>query len=110
MERFVSGDVVVVDFPFSDLSSSKKRPSLIIKKIAGEDYILCEITANSYESSEEVAIKDNDFEQGGLKKPSFVRFTKLFTGDSSIIQYKIGNLRETKLNEILEKICLFLRK
>ncbi len=107
MERFVSGDVVVVKFPFSDLTSFKKRPSLILKKIAGDDFVLCEITANSYEKTEEVNIKQSDFTESSLKKDSFVRFSKLFTGDYSIIEYKIGKLKEEKLIEILHKISTF---
>ncbi len=110
MERFVVGDVVVVNFPFSDLSSFKKRPSLILKKIAGEDFILCEITVNSYERSEEVGLKQSDFAEGSLRKDSFVRFSKFFTGDHSIINYKIGKLKEEKLNEILHKISAFFKE
>lgn len=110
MERFVAGDIVVVNFPFSDLTSFKKRPTLIVKKIAGEDFILYEITANSYEKTEEVCIKQSDFAEGSLRKDSFVRFSKLFTGDYSIIEYKIGKLKEEKLNEILHEISIFFKE
>ncbi len=110
MERFVAGGVVVVKFPFSDLTSFKRRPALILKKIAGDDFILCEITANSYEKAEEASIKQPDFAEGSLRKDSFVRFSKLFTGDSSIIKYKIGKLKEEKLNEILHKISTFFKE
>ena len=44
MARFVKGDVVVVPFPFSDLSQSKRRPALIIASLEGDDAILCQIT------------------------------------------------------------------
>jgi len=110
MERFVAGDIVIVNFPFSDLTSSKKRPSLILRKIAGDDFVLCEITANSYEKTEETSIKQTDFAEGTLKRNSFVRFSKLFTGDYSIIEYKIGKLKEEKLNEILNKVSLFFKE
>ena len=110
MERFVSGDIVIVNFPFSDLPSSKKSPSLILRKIAGDDFVLCEITANSYEKTEETSIKQTDFMEGSLKRNSFVRFSKLFTGDYSIIEYKIGKLKEEKLNEILNKVSIFFKE
>ena len=82
MERFVKGDIVVVRFPYSDLTSIKKRPAMIVKSIAGNDYLLTQITSKSYEKSEEVRIENVDFIEGNLKRISFVRFTKLFTADS----------------------------
>ena len=47
MARFVKGDVVVVPFPFSDLSQSKRRPALVITELTGDDLILCQITSQS---------------------------------------------------------------
>ena len=47
MEVFVKGDVVVLPFPFSDLSKSKKRPSLVVSNLVGDDLILCQITSES---------------------------------------------------------------
>jgi len=108
MERFVSGDIVVVNFPFSDLTESKKRPALVLKNIAGTDLILCQVTSNSYQSSEEVIITNDFLLEGKLKKPSYVRFTKLFTADESLIQYKLGNVNNNKLTEILNKLHEYL--
>lgn len=45
MERFVKGNVVVVPFPFSDLTQAKRRPALIIAELEGNDLILCQITS-----------------------------------------------------------------
>jgi mRNA interferase MazF len=46
MERFIKGDVVVVPFPFSDLTAAKRRPALIIAELSGDDLILCQITSH----------------------------------------------------------------
>jgi hypothetical protein len=45
--RFVVGDVVIVPFPFSDLSESKRRPALVLAVLTGDDLILCQITSQS---------------------------------------------------------------
>jgi hypothetical protein len=37
MAEFVKGDVVVVPFPFSDLTQAKRRPALVIATLAGDD-------------------------------------------------------------------------
>src|SRR3989344_3254258 len=44
MERFVKGEVVVLEFPYSDLSKTKKRPSLVVANLKGDNIILCQIT------------------------------------------------------------------
>lgn len=48
MEKFVKGDVVVVPFPFSDLTEAKRRPALVLAELDGEDRILCQITRQQF--------------------------------------------------------------
>lgn len=47
MARFVKGDVIVVPFPFSDLTQAKRRPALVLAELEGDDRILCQITSRS---------------------------------------------------------------
>jgi len=47
MEKFIKGDVVVIPFPFSDLTQSKRRPALVIAVLHGDDIILCQITSKN---------------------------------------------------------------
>ena len=56
MARFVSGDVVVVPFPFTDLSSSKVRPALVLATLTRGDLILCQITSQAAGHPEAVPI------------------------------------------------------
>jgi len=44
--EFVKGDVVVVPFPFSDLTQAKRRPALVLAALSGDDLILAQIRAN----------------------------------------------------------------
>ena len=92
------------------LSGEKKRPALIIKKIAGNDFLLCQITHKSYEKSEEVELRKSDFIEGSLKSDSFIRITKIFTADESLVEYKVGSLKKEKTLEIINKICDILKK
>lgn len=50
MAEFIKGDVVVVPFPFSDLSNTKRRPALVITNLTGNDLILCQISKNVSDS------------------------------------------------------------
>ena len=45
MAKFVKGDVLVVPFPFSDLTQAKRRPAFVLAGPFGDDLILCQITS-----------------------------------------------------------------
>lgn len=100
MEKLVKGDVVVLPFPFSDLTKSKKRPALIVANLRGDDLILCQITSQAKYDEYSIPLKDSDFRAGKLNLASMIRPNKLFTADKSIILYKIGSLNENKTSEI----------
>ncbi|MCX7837983.1 MAG: type II toxin-antitoxin system PemK/MazF family toxin [Anaerolineae bacterium] len=104
MGKFVKGDVVVVPFPFSDLSAAKRRPALIIATLTGDDVILCQITSKAITDSYALVISDSDFTSGGLRQESNIRPNRIFTADANIILYRVGVLSPTKLQEVISKI------
>jgi mRNA interferase MazF len=108
MGEFVKGDVVVVAFPFSDLSSSKRRPALVVAKASEDDLILAQITSQSFYDSYAVGIDANDFENGGLRISSNIRANKLFTAETGIIIYKAGSLKYEKTTEVINVIVNLL--
>jgi mRNA interferase MazF len=107
--KFVKGEVVVVPFPFSDLTIAKRRPALVIAGLEGDDIILCQITSQTIKDRYAVPLQDQDFETGGLKQTSNVRPNRLFTADSQIVLYRVGKLQREKLSEIIEKIVQIIR-
>ena len=110
MERFVKGDVVVIDFPFSNLQKSKRRPVLILKVPNGEDLIVIQITGNTYNADLEIPLELKDFKKGTLNRISFLRIDKIASIEKSLIKYKIGNLKQNKFEEIVERIIYFLKE
>ena len=110
MEKFVKGDVVVLPFPFSDLSASKKRPALVIAALDGDDIILCQITSQARADNYSIVLTNSDFKQGSLNLTSIIRPNRLFTADKSIIQYKAGSLKDKKLEEVINSICNIIKK
>ncbi len=109
MAKFVKGDVVVVPFPFSDLTQAKRRPALVISKLEGDDLILCQITSQAVKDTYSISLDDKEFETGSLKQPSNIRPNRIFTADSHIILYKAGNLKIEKLNNVIEKVLEIIR-
>ena len=61
MERFVKGDIVVLEFPYTDLSKTKKRPSLIVANLRGDNLILCQITGQPRPDPDLINLKREDF-------------------------------------------------
>ena len=109
MEGLVRGDIAVVEFPYSDLKNSKRRPVLILKVPKGGDVIVLQITGYSYEKLAEIALKNTDFNKGSLKRDSFVRVDKIASIERSLIKYVAGSLKGDKFEEILERVCIFLK-
>lgn len=109
MERFIKGDVVVLPFPFSDLSSSKKRPALILADITGDDYIMIQITSKGIRDHYAISLLKDDFSFGSLNQESNLRPNKIFTLDQKLILYKIGHLTDAKLSECMNKICNIIK-
>jgi len=66
MERLVKGDVVVLPFPFSDLSQSKKRPAFVVAPLQGDDVILCQITTVVHSDLYSILLEEKDFVTGSL--------------------------------------------
>ena len=110
MERFVKGDVVVIPFPFSDLSTSKKRPALVLAGLEGDDLILCQITSEARFDKYSIELKNTEFKQGKLNIKSMIRPNRLFTADRSLIQYKVGSLKNEKLKEAIDGLIKLFRE
>jgi mRNA interferase MazF len=102
MERFVKGDVVVVPFPFSDLSASKRRPALVLFDLPGDDILLCQITSQENNDRFSISLDNIDFISGGLPSSSFIRPTRIFTADKKIIIRKSGNVKNTIFKKVVK--------
>jgi len=110
VEGFVKGDVVVLPFPFSNLAASKRRPALVVAALQGNDVILCQITSQARPDDYSITLEHSDFKQGALSLTSAICPNKLFTADESLIEYKTGSLKRSKIDEAIESICSILQK
>jgi mRNA interferase MazF len=101
--------VVVLHFPFSDLTQTKRRPALVLATLSDDDIILCQITSQSTFDGYSVVLAGSDFASGGLNRESNVRPNRLFTADSSIVLYKAGHITEAKLAEVIARVISILK-
>ena len=100
MGQFVRGDVVVLNFPFSDLSQTKRRPALVLASLAGDDVILCQITSQARFDAYSIVLESADFVDGNLNQSSRIRPNRLFTADEAIILYRAGRVATAKMDEV----------
>ncbi len=59
MGSIAAGSVVLVRFPFSDLSQAKLRPAVILADCGRGDWVMCQITSNPYSDSRAIEITDS---------------------------------------------------
>ena len=110
MEALAAGSVVLIPFPFSDLSQRKIRPALVLANAERGDWILCQITSKPYADQRAVRLDQSDFASGGLELTSYVRPGKLFTANEALMIETAGQLRPDKLRMILKAVAgLFLQ-
>lgn len=109
MGSFAAGSVVLVRFPFSDLSQAKLRPAVALADCGRGDWLLCQITSNPYSDSRAIEVTDMDFETGSLRVTSYARPTKLFTAHHSLISSETGMLRDASLKRITDAIIQLLQ-
>jgi len=104
MAGFVKGEIIIVPFPFSDLSSSKRRPAIVLTDLQGNDVILCQITSQFNGDPYAIPITQNNLKSGTLIANSNVRPNRIFTADSNIIIKSVGIIDDKTLENIIEAV------
>ncbi len=109
MGRFIKGKVVIIPFPFSDLSGVKRRPAFVMADLEGDDIVLCQITSKYAKDRYVIPITNLDFSEGNLVSDiSFVRPNRIFTADKNIVIRSTGILQSIKIKEISESVIKLL--
>lgn len=98
-------DIVLLPFPFSDLTSEKLRPVLVLKPSNGQgDFIAAQITARTHHRPS-LPLLPADFELGGVPKPSVVRPDKVFTLNRTLVVRRVGRLKPCAMARTIQQIC-----
>src|SRR5216684_3505973 len=104
MGTFTAGQVVIVHFPFSDLTASKLRPAVVLAEAGRGDWILCQITSKSYGDGKAISLDASDFARGALRLTSYARPGKLFTAHSSLVAGSVGDLVAAKFATVRDAV------
>jgi len=88
------GDVVLVAFPFTDLSGVKRRPALIVGRVRGDDLLLAlitsEVATGSATSNVTLSPTDPEFSASGLKVASTMHLDRLATLHRRLVTRRLG--------------------
>jgi mRNA interferase MazF len=104
------GDVVLVPFPFTDLSSAKQRPGLVVSadvfNSARDDILVAAITSQvpATLAPDEFVIPTEELAMCGLPKPSILRLMKLVALHRQVVIKRIGALPVPTLTRALAQL------
>lgn len=107
--KIKQGDLVLVPFPFSDLTSVKTRPALVISNssLKGHDCILAAVTSQD-SKFEQVELTGKDLESGSLPLKSYIRVGKVVSLDRNIIRRVVAHISQKKKKEVHNKLANLL--
>lgn len=102
------GDIILIPVPFTDLTSQKKRPAVIISTTAynekNDDIVVVALTSNVEDQDFSIILTTEDLEQGSLKVTSMVRADKIYTLSKSIVLKTFGQVKPDILSKIRDAV------
>lgn len=111
--KYQKGDIVIIGFPFSDLSGTKKRPALIISNSRVNDtgdYLLVQITSKIKNDHLSLPVDKNSFINGKeLPLRSFIRLHKIFLLNEDLIISKYTGVTNDFINKVIKGIITLIK-
>jgi len=101
-------DVILVPFPFSDLSYSKKRPALVLVDIHERDELICMMLTSALSIDHKVDISIKDIDLAGLPKPTVARISRVFTLKQSLVIKRLGIIEKEEYKDIISRLIKLL--
>ncbi len=105
MQTFRPGEVILLDYPYSNFEETKRRPALVLLDSRDEDIVIARITSRPYSESFDVQV--HDWKQAGLMVPSVVRVNKILTVAKHLVEQQIGKLSDadwSKTTQALQRL------
>jgi len=104
-----AGGIVLVPFPFSDLSQAKLRPAVALPDAGRGDWILCQVTSNPYGDPHAVRLAASSFWSGSLRSDSYARPGKLFTASADLMVAQVAVLTPDAREQVIDAVVAVLR-
>jgi mRNA interferase MazF len=106
-------DIVLIPVPFTDLTSQKRRPVLIISNDhynrTMQDIVVMAITSNPAQRDYATLLQRRDMEEGTLPRASFIRIDKIYTLSQAIVVKPYGRIKSTAFAGVMKRLYDFLK-
>lgn len=102
--------IVIMPFPFSDLSGTKLRHAVVLAATGNGDWLLCQITSNPYSDPNAIRLTSTEMKKGLVNSVSFARPMKLFTANESLMVKRIAILKTAPFKTILTTTITLLQE
>ena len=110
---YKQGDILLIPIPFSDLTSSKKRPVVVLSNNdyndKTHDIVVAAITSNITTKEYTVIITTKDLNEGNLQVDSCIRVDKIYTLSQSIVISRFGAVKSHIMDFVKEKFNLLIK-
>lgn len=91
----VKGDIVLIPFPFTNLSGDKVRPAIILIETASDITVAFITTQLKWQDPTDIELLPS--KTNGIKKPSIIRLSKIATIDKDLAIGLLGSLNKQEL-------------
>ena len=112
--RFDAGDLVLIPFPFTDLSGTKRRPVLVLSPAAynrrSRDLIVCGVTSNLRNRANSVELDRSGLLSGTIPARSLIKVDKLFTLEQSLAIRKLSRITPGLLAAVRSRLRSLLER
>jgi len=103
------GDILLIPIPFTDLSSQKRRPVIVISNDQynrkTNDIIVVAMTSNPQVTDYSLSITSSDLIEGALNRPGKIRVDKIYTLSQTIVAKTFGQIDDKTLNRIRRRLA-----
>ncbi|MCX6148724.1 MAG: type II toxin-antitoxin system PemK/MazF family toxin [Candidatus Kapabacteria bacterium] len=98
MIQYKTGEIVLLEYPFTDSLGSKKRPALVIIDCNDDDIVCARITTQIYQTKFDIKIEN--YKDKSLLAESVIRCHKLATLSKSLVNRKLGTLSKDEIKKV----------
>lgn len=102
------GDILLIPIPFTDLSSQKRRPVIVISNDQynrkTSDIVVVAMTSNPQVTEYSLSISSSDLVEGALNRPGKIRVDKIYTLSQTIVARTFGQVDDKTLSRIRRRL------
>jgi mRNA interferase MazF len=102
MKSYHSGEIILLSFPFTDVTGVKRRPALVLLDTGDEDIIVARVTSQAVQAIFDVELVE--WRQAGLLLPSVVRVDKLATLGKGLVERRLGMLTSNDWMQVVARV------